>query len=229
VRARNSYRNSVIQADTYFRRLLDLVEHDYEAGRTLLVATSDHGTEFWEHGLFGHGRSTFWKEKVEVPLAIGLGGARELPADVRRPALASVKDVWPTVMEALVLAPAHAPQRWSDGLSLLSTPPARVAGRTDVFVAGRYFPWADRPNLMVVGDRKHWLRVTSAADGRLTAESLRTTDLDDRPVDAALAVPAPELGTALTRRFWRFLAPAHGTVVRTFAGGGGGTGPPGSP
>src|SRR5690606_35471729 len=62
LRAKNSYRNSVIQADAYFGRVLDLVRPDYEAGRTALVATSDHGTEFWEHGLFGHGRSTFWKE-----------------------------------------------------------------------------------------------------------------------------------------------------------------------
>jgi membrane-anchored protein YejM (alkaline phosphatase superfamily) len=228
VRARNSYRNSVIQADTYFRRVRDLVEDDYEAGRTALVATSDHGTEFWEHGLFGHGRSTFWKEKVEVPLMIGLGGGRVLPADVRRPALASVKDVWPTVMETMALAPALAPQRWTDGLSLLSTPLERVADRTDVFVAGRYFPWADRPNLMVVGGRKHWLRVTGPVGGRLAAESVRITDLDDRPVDPALAVPAPELAAALTQRFWRFLAPARGPVVPTFAGGGG-AGPPGSP
>ena len=152
-----------------------------------------------------------------------------MPGDVRRPALASVKDVWPTVMETMALAPALAPQRWTDGLSLLSTPPAQVASRTDVFVAGRYFPWADRPNLMVVGDRKHWLRVTGPASGRLGAESVRTTDLDDHPVDAALAVPTPELAAALTQRFWRFLAPASGPVIPTFAGEERRSGRPGSP
>jgi hypothetical protein len=81
----------------------------------------------------------------------------------------------------------------------------------------------------VVGDRKHWLRVTGPVSGRLAAESVHTTDLDDHPVDAALAVPAPELAAALTQRFWRFLAPARGPFVPAFAGGRGGAGPPGSP
>src|SRR5690606_23295190 len=100
LRAKNSYRNSVIQADAYFGRVLDLVRPDYEAGRTALVATSDHGTEFWEHGLFGHGRSTFWKEKVEVPLFIGLGGGARVPA-ARAVATASLKDAWPTLFDQM--------------------------------------------------------------------------------------------------------------------------------
>ena len=229
VRARNSYKNSVIQADAYFQRVFDLVESDYEAGRTALVATSDHGTEFWEHGLFGHGRSTFWKEKVEIPLFIGMGGDVALSETARRPALASLKDVWPTLMGSLALAPTPETDRWSDGLSLIDTPAAQLANRTDVFVSGRYFPWADRPNLMVVGDRKHWLRLTGTADGRLIGESVHTTDLMDRPVDPAHAMPASELAAALTQRFWRFLTPAGGGPTPLFAGGARRAGPPGSP
>lgn len=227
-RARNSYRNSVIQADAYFGQVFGLVRRDYEAGRTALVATSDHGTEFWEHGLFGHGRSTFWREKIEVPLMIGLGGGAELPDDVRRPVLASLKDVWPTLMEQLTLKPTLEPARWSDGLPLLSTPAARIADRTDLFVAGRYFPWADRPNLVIAGEQKHWLRITGAADGRLIAERVRTTDLLDRPIESAPAVPAAELAAGLTQRFWRFLssparapaaAVAHGDTARATSAG----------
>ena len=237
VRARNSYKNSVIQADAYFARVFELVRSEYESGRTALVATSDHGTEFWEHGLFGHGRSTFWKEKVEVPLLVGLGGDAALPDAVRRPALASLKDVWPTMMERLTPALAREPARWSDGIPLASTPPEQIAGRTDLFVAGRYFPWADRPNLMVAAGRKHWLRVSGSPDGRLLGERMRTTDMLDRPVASEHALPASELVAGLSQRFWRFES-AKGGHAPTFAGrgraeadssAGTGTGRPGSP
>ena len=41
--------------------------------RSLIVATSDHGEEFWEHGGFEHGHSLF-NEVLEVPLIIKLPG-----------------------------------------------------------------------------------------------------------------------------------------------------------
>ena len=228
VRARNSYRNSVIQTDEFFRRTFTMFRSDYEAGRTALLATSDHGTEFWEHGLFGHGRSTFWREKIEVPLLIGLGGGISLSEEMRRTGSASLKDVWPTLFDLLGMSPRVEPELWSDGLSLLTTAPDRRAARADLFVAGRYFPWADRPNLLVAGDHKWWFRVSGLGPrGELRTETLRATNLLDDAVDDADTKLPREMAAGLARRFWHFLAPeltmpgqepANGTVRAGVAG-----------
>ena len=42
---------------------------------TLIVLTSDHGEEFWEHGGFEHGH-TMYEELLRVPLLVRLPGAR---------------------------------------------------------------------------------------------------------------------------------------------------------
>jgi len=39
------------------------------ASTTLVVVTSDHGEEFFEHGRFGH-RKTLYEESIRVPLVV---------------------------------------------------------------------------------------------------------------------------------------------------------------
>jgi len=51
--------------DTELARLLDVIWSTTE--RTLVVATGDHGEEFWEHGSMGHGQ-TMYHEQIAVPL-----------------------------------------------------------------------------------------------------------------------------------------------------------------
>ncbi|MGH7637388.1 MAG: sulfatase-like hydrolase/transferase, partial [Gemmatimonadaceae bacterium] len=65
-KARTNYMNDVLQADDYFRQTLELVRDDFENGRTILMATSDHGEEIRDHGVFGHASATFWNEKIVV-------------------------------------------------------------------------------------------------------------------------------------------------------------------
>ncbi len=216
---KNSYRNAVRQADEFFSEDEARFQPGLEAGHTVFVAASDHGTEFWEHGLFGHGRSTFWNQKILVPGFLGIPGAEKAPS--RTPPVASLKDVWPTVMEALGPSPAPPMASWSDGMSLLSTPPDSLARRRDVLVMGRYFPWADRPNLSVDGDRKRWFHVTGIGPGgRLLVHTDKVTDLDDRPVaggEAGGSMP-PTLVRLLGARFWKFLEPARaGATARAAA------------
>jgi arylsulfatase A-like enzyme len=49
---------------------------------TLLLVTSDHGEEFFEHGLFGHGHSLY-DEVVEIPLIVHQPGAAPAVIDAR--------------------------------------------------------------------------------------------------------------------------------------------------
>jgi arylsulfatase A-like enzyme len=64
---------------------------------TLIVLTSDHGEEFYEHGIWLHGHSLY-DESLKVPLIIKFPGSK-----FRRKRIGSVVrlvDVMPTVMEA---------------------------------------------------------------------------------------------------------------------------------
>ncbi len=73
-------------------RLKDLGIYD----DTLIIVTSDHGEEFFEHGSWEHGRSLY-DEVLKVPLVVKFPGSkfrgRRVPAAVR------LIDVMPTVMD----------------------------------------------------------------------------------------------------------------------------------
>src|SRR5947207_2746662 len=153
--------NDVVQADDYFRQAYALVQDDFNSGRTIVLATSDHGEEIRDHGVFGHASATFWNEKIVVPFILGLPGASLTPAS-RRPALTSHVDVWPTLFDYLGTTPTVSSASFSDGTSVLSPAPANA--RT-AYVAGRFFPYADRPSVLVDGSTKYWFRVNGIAKG----------------------------------------------------------------
>src|SRR5207247_2157893 len=103
--ARSNYMNDVLQADDYFRQAFELVQPDFDRGRTVVLATSDHGEEIRDHGVFGHASATFWNEKIVVPFFLGLPGASLSPESRRHPRMSSHVDVWPTIFDYLGLAP----------------------------------------------------------------------------------------------------------------------------
>jgi hypothetical protein len=203
--ARTNYMNDVLQADDYFRQTLQLVQRDYDAGNTVVVATADHGEEIRDHGVFGHAPATFWNEKIVVPFMVGLPGAAI--AGKAHPSFTSHVDLWPTLFDYLGLTGAPDPSAWSDGRSLLDSSRARPVA----YVAGRFFPYADRPSVVVDEERKYWFRVSGVrGDGTLCAIVTRVTDLDDRPLPvpasrvAADTIPAFQ---RLEKTFWHFVRP----------------------
>ena len=212
-KARTNYMNDVLQADDYFRQTFDLVRGDYEQGRTLLMATSDHGEEIRDHGVFGHASATFWNEKIVVPFVLGLPN-RPIPKADRSPALSSHIDVWPTIFDHLGASPPVSHTSYSDGRSLLHAP----ATPPQALVTGRFFPHADRPSVLIDGAAKYWFRVGGLGAGdRLCIIVTRVTDLDDRELAIAPAsvdvrmIPAFE---RLQSGFWRFVEPVARTDRR---------------
>ena len=204
-KARTNYMNDVLQTDDYFRQTLELVREDFTNGRTIVLATADHGEEIRDHGVFGHASATFWNEKIVVPFALGLADTVSLKRGIRTPGLTSHVDVWPTIFDHLGIA-GHLP-RFTDGRSLLQAAPDTM----QAIVTGRFFPYADRPSVLVDGATKYWFRVEElGANGRLCVVVTRVTDLGDRPLDVdpiavdARMVPAFE---RLQGSFWRFLQP----------------------
>jgi len=134
---RSLYDAGVLQADQ--RRLapvLRLLDELGLARDTLVVVTSDHGEELFEHGRTTHQQP--YEETARVPLVARGPG---LPAGARVPALVELVDLMPTVLDLLGLPiPAHV-----QGESLLPlvagetprTPDAHVDGVMDG-LAGEY-------------------------------------------------------------------------------------------
>jgi len=71
---------------------------------TLLVLTSDHGEEFWEHGAYEHGHA-FYDELLRVPLFVKLPGQRSRE---RRDQLVCTGSIYPTLLD--LAAVPHKPE-----------------------------------------------------------------------------------------------------------------------
>ena len=65
----DSYDQVVHTGDLWFGRVLEQLEVYGLEENTLVVFTSDHGEEFFEHGMFDHGQSLY-PEVVGVPLVV---------------------------------------------------------------------------------------------------------------------------------------------------------------
>lgn len=88
------YDGSVRAADELVGDVVRALEESGRLDRTILVITSDHGEELFEHGTFGHGENLY-EEHLRVPLLIRVPGI--VPG--RRSALVSLVDLAPTLSE----------------------------------------------------------------------------------------------------------------------------------
>jgi arylsulfatase A-like enzyme len=96
------YEGEMHWTDTEVRRIVDRLEELGKLDDTLIIITSDHGDEFFEHGSIGH-RRTLFEEVVGVPLILRLPG--ELPAGARVAGPVSLVDLPQTLLDVLDLPP----------------------------------------------------------------------------------------------------------------------------
>jgi arylsulfatase A-like enzyme len=94
----NLYKNEITYNDLAFGQLREALEEQGLWEGTMVVITSDHGEEFWEHGSVGHGHSVH-QELVHVPLIVYYPPL--IPKGTRVEAGVDVLDVYPTILEAL--------------------------------------------------------------------------------------------------------------------------------
>ncbi|MBX3245624.1 MAG: sulfatase [Myxococcales bacterium] len=170
------YDGEITYTDVHFRGILDGLERRGLADDTLVVLTSDHGEEFWDHGSVGHGHSV-WEELLHVPLFVRLPGepARRLTDSV------GLVDVMPTILEAL-------------GLER----PAELSGRS--FLPALRGEAGDAPQPTVSGFMDHW-RTVNAGRWKLIVRPghpLRLYDLANDPRETTdVAEQHPHLATWL--------------------------------
>src|SRR5262245_1195474 len=114
---------------------------------SLIVLTSDHGEEFWEHGHAGHGHSLY-DELLHVPLIVKLPGSQ---ARGRSEAPVSTASITPTILDASGI-------RYDDenmsAPSLLPILESRAGASTAAIVPNAVVPSAIVSNAQILFDRK---------------------------------------------------------------------------
>jgi arylsulfatase A-like enzyme len=111
----SQYDGEIRYTDHYLGRLFDSLK---EAGRwedSVVIVTSDHGEEFFDHGQKGHKRSLY-SESVHVPLIVKYPRSARTGRDKR---LVSLVDLFPTILEFAGAESPHPHQ----GASLLASEP----------------------------------------------------------------------------------------------------------
>ncbi len=98
------YDGEISYHDDHLARVHRALEEEGLLEDTLIVITSDHGEEFFEHGSVGHGHSMY-EELLHVPLVIRLPGASPSPQGrgARSGAEVGLVDVVPTMCDILAV------------------------------------------------------------------------------------------------------------------------------
>ncbi len=90
-----SYYGAISHVDHEIGLLLDVLEASGQADNTLIVFTSDHGDQLWEHGIVG--KNCFFESSIRVPFMLSLPG-RVAPGQHREEMIPAV-DLLPTVLD----------------------------------------------------------------------------------------------------------------------------------
>jgi arylsulfatase A-like enzyme len=153
---RDRYDNNIRYTTDQVQRLVSRLDDN-----DVLLIFADHGEEFWDHGGFEHGHTTF-DELLRVPLVVRAPG---VPAG-RIDAPVSLLDLTPTVLDLVGVDPAEA----LDGSSLLplaqGAPEAVAAFAERDHAFGR--PLYGRERWGVIVDDKKW----ASHNGRETLHDL---------------------------------------------------------
>lgn len=113
------YDATVAHGDRVLGDILASIERHASSRETIVIVTTDHGEEFYEHGRWGHGKSLY-DEVVHVPMVVR-GPGFEAGALVDTPAM--LVDVMPTLAAAIGRA---AEPSW-EGADLRRLPAGRAA------------------------------------------------------------------------------------------------------
>ncbi|MBI5500978.1 MAG: sulfatase [Deltaproteobacteria bacterium] len=171
---------------------------------TLVIVTSDHGEEFWDHGSVGHGHSIF-QELVHVPFF--LMWKNVIPGGARIGENHDHTCIVPTMFEALGLPPPG----YLEGLSVLG----QALGRQEVGPAAGFS--THQGDRMAVWSGRYKFQLSGAVRGALfdlVEDPHSAEDRDDqRPI--AVRWMRTLLGAHLgapDKRFWRHADLARANV-----------------
>jgi glucan phosphoethanolaminetransferase (alkaline phosphatase superfamily) len=91
---RDLYDNNLSYLDSAFERFVDWLKANHIYEKTVILFTSDHGEQFWEHGASLHGH-TLYEEEIRIPAILFVPGIQRRFEDV--PVIAA--DMVPTITD----------------------------------------------------------------------------------------------------------------------------------
>lgn len=92
----DEYDGSILRLDQQLKALFAELSRRGELQRTIVIVTSDHGEQFGEHGMHGHGASLY-TAVLHVPLVLYAPG--RLPEGVRVTRTVSLRDIARTIQQ----------------------------------------------------------------------------------------------------------------------------------
>ena len=121
------YDNNLSYVDRAFQRFVQWLKQKRIYQRTVILFTSDHGEQFWEHGASLHGH-TLYEEEIRIPLILLSHGIRARIEGV--PVTAS--DMAPTLVE---LAGYSVEPPYEDSRMGVSLVPLLLRGERDRYIS----------------------------------------------------------------------------------------------
>jgi arylsulfatase A-like enzyme len=124
------YDSEIREVDTSLGRFFEHLEQRGLLDNTIVILTSDHGEEFWDHGSCEHVK-TVYNELLRVPLFLRLPGG---PALIQQSPVAASISILPTVLDALALPIPPG----LDGKSLLDADPRMIFSESQFHYDGEH-------------------------------------------------------------------------------------------
>lgn len=179
-----AYDEEIAYVDAQIGRLFDALQARGLFEGSLVILTSDHGEELFDHGGFEHGHAQ-WEGVLRVPLVVWSRGS----APGRRQDPTSLTDLLPTLLEAAALPVP----RGLDGRSLwpIMRGSGRVPGR---WLAAQGNLYGDRDQQTVI--RWPWKRIVSPGSGRAELFDLESDPGETRDLETVRTVEARQLEAA---------------------------------
>ncbi|MEE9152501.1 MAG: sulfatase [candidate division NC10 bacterium] len=199
---RDLYDNNLSYLDRAFGRFVSWLKQNDNYDRTVILVTSDHGEQFWEHGASLHGH-TVYEEEIRIPLILLAHGIR---GQVDVPVVAA--DIAPTLAELAgyaVYPPYNDPHM---GISLV---PLLLGKEKDRYLHRDIVGRASFKRRYFLYRNWEWKLVYSAEFDLL---QLFNTAKD--PMERSnLLQEEPELATELERELLGYLEKVEGKSYRT--------------
>jgi arylsulfatase A-like enzyme len=148
----NKYEGQVTYADHYLGKIFEQLAELGVLENTLIVVTSDHGSEFAEHGFYEK-KLNLHGEIARIPLIMALPG--ELPTKATVPGLCQTADIMPTILDICSLPIP----KTVDGQSLLP----RIQGKRKkgwpiVFAHTHHEKWYNYEQFSATTERYKFIR-----------------------------------------------------------------------
>jgi arylsulfatase A-like enzyme len=189
------YDGEVRYTDTLVEQVMRALQQNEIAGDTLVIVTSDHGEELFEHGGFDHGDSLY-DEVMRVPLIFHWPGKLPAGQEVRDPV--ALIDILPTLVE-LVGGSAEAPVQGRSLVPYLTgQPPLPDAAEREIYGDGLV---TGRGSLWCIWSGRHKYILTRGETDREELYDLHTDPTEQNDLAAA----KPEVASRLKARIeeWR--------------------------